>query len=100
VAADWVVEGFDPLEDRRGELVAARPVLPVECCRSSSSRCLVDQNDSIMMLSTELATRPGSAPDSWARSVRLDAVRHGPRQVDCAAQPADGAARSACQLGA
>jgi hypothetical protein len=48
-----VVPRFDPLEDRLGQmvLVSHRVV-------SSSSRCIVDQNDSIIVLSTEEATRP------------------------------------------
>jgi hypothetical protein len=48
-----VVEGFDPLEDRD-----PRAALVVQGCRSSSSRCMVDQKDSIMPLSTLEATRP------------------------------------------
>ena len=54
MAAAGVVEAFDPLEDRRGELRLGWPSV----ARSSSSRCMVDQNDSISALSTQEATRP------------------------------------------
>lgn len=43
VASDGVVEAFDPLDDRRGELLAAGP----GATWTRRSRCIVDQNGSI-----------------------------------------------------
>jgi hypothetical protein len=65
VPAARAVPGLDPFEDRRRR----------SCCWldrrwvSSSSRCIVDQNDSIMVLSTDEATRPiePSIPASRSR---------------------------------
>ena len=48
-----VVPGFDPLEGRRPELFGVSQFVRV----SSSSLCMVDQNDSIIELSTEEAAR-------------------------------------------
>src|SRR3712207_552939 len=65
------VEGLDPLEDRQPEIGPGGPG-----CRSSSSRCMLDQNDSTMPLSTLEATRPiePSRPAARSRWPRMQDV--------------------------
>lgn len=65
-----------------------------QVCRSRSSRCIVDQNDSIIVLSTLDATRPidPRSPASRSRWPKIQDVYCDPRS-ECTIVPGSGRRR-------